>query len=116
MVKLRESLTKTEKELKQKEAELSAIRASEDREERDNAIRVQELRVQVAELEDAVKARNEDVARQSEEANSAAATAAEKDHELLTLKATLSSCQAELAECLTRANAAEVTRRMRDSM
>lgn len=127
MCELKESLINTEKELQQKEVELDNIRAAEEREESENALRVEELQSRVVELESAVTTARDDasaaadaaaVAVKTQEdamndendagATAAAAAAAEKEAELAAMKDALESCRQELMDHMSRAVGAEV--------
>ena len=106
MVTMKKAMAAMEEGLRQKEAELAAIRAAEEQEEADNALRVAELQSRVRQLEDAIKERDEAI----DGMDVAGADSIQKEEELETLKAALSACQAELAEHATRADGAEVSR------
>lgn len=105
MVDVKKNMAAMEEELRQKEAELAAIRAAEEKEEADNALHVAELQGRVRQLEDAIKERDEAI----DGMDVAGADSTQKEEELETLKAALSACQAELAEHVTRADGAEVS-------
>lgn len=102
---MKERMTVMEEGLRQKEAELAAIHASEEREEAENARRAEELQERVLELEAAIKERDGSVDRMNTSEDGAEE---QKDEELMALKAALEACQEELAEHMTRANDAEV--------
>lgn len=103
---MKKSMAAMEEGLRQKEAELAAIRAAEEKEEAENALHVAELQGRVRQLEDAIKERDEAI----DGMDVAGAESTQKEEELETLKAALSACQAELAEHATRADGAEVSR------
>lgn len=106
MVDMKNKMAEMEEGLRQKEAELAAIRAAEEKEEAENALRVTELQSKIRQLEDAIKERDEAINGM----DVAGADSIQKEQELETLKAALNSCQAELAEHATRADGAEVSR------
>lgn len=106
MVKLKESLTRAEKELRQKEVDLAAIRASEEQEARESAVLIKALEDRVTELEDAIKAQDKAAQERTTELEEAAT--AERERGLADLEASLRSCREELAEHVSRANGAEV--------
>lgn len=104
MVDMKKSMTAMEEGLRQKEAELAAIRAAEEKEEAESALRVAELQARVLQLEVAIKERDKAI----DDMDVAGADSTRKEEELDTLKAALNACQAELAEHATRADGAEV--------
>lgn len=105
MVDMKERMAKLEEGLRQKEEELAAIRAAEEEEEAKNALRVEQLQSRVRELEDAIQERDETAV---DGMDTSEVDAAEKEHELASLKTTLDACQKELSEHMTRADSAEV--------
>lgn len=111
-IELVERLARTEQELRQKEAELKEIRIAEERDERENAFRVEELETRVIELEGAIKER--DAARQSKDGMNLAGAGDEdggegesktksQDDEMSAMKHALEECQKELAAHKARA-------------
>lgn len=105
---MKKSMASMEEGLRQKEAELAAIRAAEEKEEAENALHVAELQGRVRQLEDAIKERDEAI----DGMDVAGADSTQKEEELETLKAALTACQEELAEHATRADGAEVSRQV----
>lgn len=103
---MQERLAKTEQDLRHKETVLEEIRVAEERDDRDNALRVEELEARVIELGGAIKER--DAARQSkddmnvagaedEDEGEAADNTEAHDDELSAMKHALEECQKELA-------------------
>lgn len=102
MVEFKELMTAMEENLRQKEAELASIRATEEKEDTENALRVQELQARVQDLEGAI-----DEAHKS--LGSMEADSTEKASDLTDLKSALEACQQELAKHVIRADGAEVS-------
>lgn len=96
---MKKRMTNMEEGLRQKEAELEAIRVAEEQEESLNAIRIKELQSRVRELEGAIKERDE---------VKDGMDTTEEESELAELKTALEACEKELAGHMNRANGAEV--------